>query len=90
MTKTEKRQDKTIRVALKQACELAKDQVLEFSWLTHTADLKKLPQSLKVSCYCKELPLTAEQTQLITNLIIKELSAVDLAINAKAISFLKE
>ncbi|HCV04906.1 hypothetical protein L1264_16250 [Pseudoalteromonas sp. APAL1] len=90
MTKTEKRQDKAIRVALTQACELAKDQVHEFSWLTHTADLKKLPQSLKVSCYCKEPPLTAEQTQLITNLIIKELSAVDLAINAKAISFLKE
>ena len=90
MTKTEKRQDKAIRVALRQACELAKDQVHEFSWLTHTADLKKLPQSLKVSCYCKELPLTAEQTQLITNLIIKELSAVDLAINAKVISFLKE
>jgi hypothetical protein len=90
MTKTEKRLDKVIRVALTQACELAKEHVLEFSWLTHTADLKKLPQSLKVSCYCKELPITAEQTQLISSLIIKELSAKDLAINVKAISFLKE
>ena len=66
------------------------EQVQEFSWLTHTADLKKLPQSLKVSCYCKELPIIAEQTQLISSLIIKELSAIDLAINAKAIAFLKE
>ncbi|MCH2087778.1 MAG: hypothetical protein MK175_11375 [Pseudoalteromonas sp.] len=90
MTKTEKRLDKVIRVALTQACELAKEQVHEFSWLTHTADLKKLPQSLKVNCYCKELPITAEQTQLISSLIIKELSAKDLAINVKAISFLKE
>ena len=90
MTKTEKRLDKVIRVALTQACELAKEHVHEFSWLTHTADLKKLPQSLKISCYCKELPITAEQTQLISSLIIKELSAKDLAINVKAISFLKE
>lgn len=90
MTKTEKRLDKVIRVALTQACELAKEHVHEFSWLTHTADLKKLPQSLKVNCYCKELPITAEQTQLISSLIIKELSAKDLAINVKAISFLKE
>ncbi len=90
MTKTEKRLDKAIRVALTQACEQAKEHVHEFSWLTHTADLKKLPQSLKVSCYCKELSITAEQTQLISSLIIKELSAIDLAINAKAISFLKE
>lgn len=90
MTKTEKRLDKVIRVALTQACELAKEHVHEFSWLTHTADLKKLPQSLKVSCYCKELPITAEQTQLISSLIIKELSAKDLIINVKAISFLKE
>ena len=90
MTKTEKRLDKAIRVALTQACEQAKEQVQEFSWLTHTADLKKLPQSLKVSCYCKELPITAEQTHLISSLIIKELSAIDLAINAKAIAFLKE
>ena len=90
MTKTEKRLDKAIREALTQACEQAKEHVHEFSWLTHTADLKKLPQSLKVSCYCKELPITAEQTQLISSLIIKELSAKDLTINVKAISFLKE
>ena len=41
MTKTEKRLDKAIRVALTQACEQAKEHVHEFSWLTHTADLKK-------------------------------------------------
>jgi len=31
MTKTEKRLDKVIRVALTQACELAKEHVHEFS-----------------------------------------------------------
>ncbi|MGX1110992.1 hypothetical protein ACSSVW_000371 [Pseudoalteromonas sp. MBR-15] len=90
MTKTEKRLDKAIRVALTHACEQAKETVSEFLWLTHTADLKKLPQSLKIKCFFNTLPINENQKQLIVNLIINELNTIDITINAKAISFLKE
>ncbi|MCF7499704.1 hypothetical protein [Pseudoalteromonas sp. L1] len=92
MTKTEKRLDKAIRTALTSACENLKDISDNFLWLTHTADLKRLPLSMKVSCYfAEQMPLSnSPLANQINQVIIKELKEIDVVISAKAILFCKD
>lgn len=90
MTKTEKQLDKALRKALTIACENIKDQCTGFSHLTHAVNLKKIHDSLHVSCFfIDELSLSeaTEQQQLpaIENEIKAQLSAIN--IKPQAISF---
>ncbi len=85
MTKTQKQFDKVLRVNLTRACEEIKDELSEFSWLTHEIDLSKPTTSLKLSCYFKD-QLALEQatknqdTQLVKNIISKKLASIDLTV----------
>ncbi|MDN4502432.1 Fis family transcriptional regulator [Alteromonadaceae bacterium BrNp21-10] len=50
MKKTIKKLDNNVVKALTIACETAKDKVVGFEWLTHTADFSNFPNSLMVTC----------------------------------------
>ena len=50
MNKIEKQMDKKIVKVLTDVCEKAKYDLDGFAWLTHLADYKAFPQSLKVIC----------------------------------------
>mgnify|MGYP001818230101 FL=1 len=50
MRKTDKKIDNQIRQALTAVCEHALDHIAGFQWLTHHADYKLFPQSLRVIC----------------------------------------
>ena len=50
MRKTDKKIDNRIRQALTAVCEHALDRIAGFQWLTHHADYKLFPQSLRVIC----------------------------------------
>lgn len=50
MQKTVKKLDNNVIKALTNACEIAKQKVPGFSWLTHTARYDRFPGSLVVSC----------------------------------------
>ncbi|HEA19190.1 MAG: hypothetical protein ACTH4U_09310 [Pseudoalteromonas prydzensis] len=85
MTKTQKQFDKVLRTTLTRACECIKDEVTEFSWLTHDIDIKKPATSLKISCFFKD-QLALEQatenqdTLLIKHILSKELASIDLTV----------
>ncbi len=83
MTKTDKKLDKQICQALTNACEMAKDQVPGFQWLTHRVNFKQFPDSLKVICVFQtqvelEQASRQKQDQLITTLIKTELEKIDI------------
>ncbi len=50
MKKTDKNIDKKICQALTKACEIAKDEVPGFQWLTHLVNYNQFPSSLSVIC----------------------------------------
>ncbi|GAC31523.1 hypothetical protein [Paraglaciecola polaris] len=50
MQKTVKKLDQNVIKALTNVCELAKQQVLGFEWITHTASYARFPSSLAVIC----------------------------------------
>lgn len=50
MRKTDKKIDNALRVALTEACELAKDKYEGFEWLTHFANYDQFPKSLSIVC----------------------------------------
>ncbi|MFQ3237137.1 MAG: hypothetical protein ACI9C4_002716 [Paraglaciecola sp.] len=50
MKKTVKKLDNNVIKALTVACDLAKDKICGFQWLTHTASYDCFPSSLAVFC----------------------------------------
>ena len=58
----------------------------------HTADLKRLPASMKVSCYfAEQIPLSnSPLAEQINQVITKELKEIGVVISAKAILFFKD
>ena len=49
-SKTEKKIDNNIRLALTTACELFLDDISGFQWLTHHANYSNFPASLSITC----------------------------------------
>ncbi len=83
MTKTDKKLDKQICQVLTNACEMAKDHVPGFQWLTHRVNFKQFPDSLTVICVFQtqtelEQASRQEQDQIITRLIKTELGKIDI------------
>jgi len=50
MTKTDKKTDKSVRLALTAVCEIALHEVVGFKWLTHFANYRQFPDSLSIVC----------------------------------------
>ena len=49
-TKTQKKIDNNIRLALTEACEHFLEDVTGFQWLTHQANYDNFPDSLLITC----------------------------------------
>lgn len=49
-SKTQKKIDNNIRLALTDACELFLDAIPGFQWLTHEANYTNFPASLLITC----------------------------------------
>ncbi len=89
MKKTDKKRDKQICLALTKACEVAKQQVQGFQWLTHLVNYAQFPGSLSIVCIFdtkEELAEARQQMkdQLIIALIKTELECI--SINFKEIN----
>ncbi|BBN83601.1 hypothetical protein PA25_35860 [Pseudoalteromonas sp. A25] len=54
MTKTEKRLEKQLIQLLTQACEELKDDLANFLYLSHSASLKNLTNTLVVELFCSQ------------------------------------
>ncbi len=83
MKKTDKKLENKICKALTKACEMAKDQVPGFQWLTHVVNYNQFPESLSIICVFKntvELELARQQSkdQLIASLIQSELEQINI------------
>lgn len=62
-SKTEKKIDNNVRLALTQVCDDALVKVDGFEWLTHQANYTNFPASLLVTCVFGTEPALAEATQ---------------------------
>jgi hypothetical protein len=49
-SKTQKKIDNNVRLALTDACEEFLDDIRGFQWLTHQADYSNFPASLLITC----------------------------------------
>lgn len=49
MRKSDKKIENTIRIVLTEVCELLKEQVVGFEWLTHKVDYSNVNQTLTVT-----------------------------------------
>lgn len=49
-SKTQKKIDQQVRLALTEACEQFLDDIPGFAWLTHQADYSRFPASLLITC----------------------------------------
>ncbi|NOU49866.1 hypothetical protein HG263_04865 [Pseudoalteromonas sp. JBTF-M23] len=68
MTKTEKRLEKQLIELLTQACEQLKDEIPHFLYLSHTASLKKLQQTLVIELFCSH-SLTASELAIASSTV---------------------
>ncbi len=89
MKKTDKKRDKSIVQGLTRVCEIAKNEVSGFEWLTHTIDYDDFPNSLMVHCIFTSdesirQVIDSGQDEAIFKLIYDELVLID--INFKDIS----
>lgn len=50
MTKTDKKIEKSIRLALTNACEKSLETIDGFQWITHKVNYKNFPDSLSITC----------------------------------------
>ncbi|MBU3003371.1 Fis family transcriptional regulator [Paraglaciecola arctica] len=78
MNKTVKKLDNNVVKALTIVCETAKDQIVGFEWLTHSADYSNFPSSLVITCVLDnvlslELMLASQQDQELRKHIQKQL-----------------
>lgn len=83
MKKTDKKKDKQICQALTKACEMAKDEVPGFQWLTHLVNYNQFPESLSIICFFDtktELEQARKQKkdQFIVGLIKSELEQINI------------
>ncbi|MEE9339824.1 MAG: hypothetical protein V3U87_17265 [Methylococcaceae bacterium] len=89
MKKTDKKREKSIVQGLTRVCEIAKNEVSGFEWLTHTIDYDDFPNSLMVHCIFTSdesirQVIDLGQDEAIFKLIYDELVLID--INFKDIS----
>ncbi len=89
MKKTDKKREKSIVQGLTRVCEIAKNEVSGFEWLTHTIDYDDFPNSLMVHCILTSdesirQVIDSGQDKAIFKLICDELVLID--INFKDIS----
>jgi len=83
MKKTDKKIDKQICQALTKACEMAKDDVPGFQWLTHLVNYNQFPESLSVICVFDtkaelEQARQLKKDQLIVGFIKSELEQINI------------
>jgi len=83
MKKTDKKIDKQICQALTKACEMAKDEVPGFQWLTHLVNYNQFPESLSVICVFDtkaelEQARQHKKNQLIVGFIKSELEQINI------------
>ncbi len=89
MKKTDKKREKSIVQGLTQVCEIAKNEVSGFEWLTHTINYNDFPNSLMVHCIFTSdesirQVIDSGQDEAIFKLICDELVLIDT--NFKGIS----
>ena len=89
MKKTDKKREKSIVQGLTRVCEITKNEVGGFEWLTHTIDYDDFPNSLMVHCIFTSdesirQVIDSGQDEAIFKLICDELVLID--INFKDIS----
>lgn len=83
MKKTDKKIDNQICKSLTKACEMAKDEVPGFQWLTHLVNYNQFPGSLSVICIFDskaeiEQARKQKKDQLIVGLIKSELEQINI------------
>ncbi len=86
-SKTQKKIDNNVRMALTDACELFLGDIPGFQWLTHQADYSNFPASLSITCVFdtaenqKEIFQNGNSTKM-QNLIQAKLLKVGVKLNA--------
>jgi glutamate-1-semialdehyde aminotransferase len=76
MKKTVKKLDNHVVKALTNACERLKEDISDFTWLTHTADYANFPGSLMVRCvFNTESALANMHAQRQDTLFVKSIHA---------------
>lgn len=81
MNKTVKKLDNNVVTALTIVCEMAKQDIVGFEWLTHSANYANFPGSLMVTCVLDnsnslDLMLANQQDQELRKQIQKQLLKV--------------
>ncbi len=89
MKKTDKKRERSIVKGLTRVCEVTKNEIGGFEWLTHTIDYDYFPNSLMVHCIFTSVAsikqvIDSDQDETIFKLIRDELVLID--INFKDIS----
>ncbi len=89
MKNTDKKREKSIIQGLTRVCDITKNEIDGFEWLTHTIDYDYFPNSLMVHCiFTSDVSIKqvidSGQDETIFKLICDELVLID--INFKAIS----
>ncbi|MFQ3188943.1 MAG: hypothetical protein ACI936_000063 [Paraglaciecola sp.] len=78
MNKTVKKLDNNVVQALKIVCENAKQDIIGFEWLTHSADYSNFPGSLVITCVLDQIDsldsmIASEQDKILRKQIQKQL-----------------
>jgi hypothetical protein len=78
MNKTVKKLDNNVVKALTIVCENAKQNIVGFEWLTHSANYANFPGSLMITCvldqsHCLNIMLVKEQDKMLLKHIQKQL-----------------
>lgn len=81
MRKTDRKMENMIRVALTDACEIAREYYPGFEWLTHFADYDNFPDSLSVVCiYDTNENLANTDRDAVRALITETLLSIDIRV----------
>ena len=80
MKKTHKKIENDLRRVLTHACDMLKDEVDGFNWLSHTVNYNSIDESLVIDCYFDnadsiEQVLANEQDAIMRIMIKKALAA---------------
>ena len=89
MTKTEKKLEQQLIEALTEVCEIAKENLPGFQWITHEVNFKQWPKSLRVICQFEnqgDLSKALHSKRLI-NAIIDALNSLNIPISQNQITF---
>ena len=65
MNKTVKKLDNNVVKALTTVCEMAKQDIVGFEWLTHSANYANFPGSLVITC-------VLDKSQALDNMLLEE------------------